>query len=173
MCKPSSCACCAGCIQELSLIGTQPHQYWMLTVVIQLDPAIFCNLKRVWLKSNLHSVLEIHVPAVVHLDSLQIHADALGLEFEDAMVSCGNLTNVNVFVRQSLSPPLAELLCASLARNGVYNCLYTQNESTLLMSMPPPDGYKRAMARHLLALEIFRDMDHKCSCSICWECVRR
>lgn len=95
------CVCCAGSIQELSLIEEEEAANLpKVEYLIRLDPAIFCNLKRLLIKINgqiyeqNYGLIHIHIPAAVHLDSLQIYADVFGLSFEDAMVSCTNLTDV-------------------------------------------------------------------------------
>lgn len=161
---------CAGCVQELSLVGIQPKQYQQLEMSIRLDPAIFCNVKRLWLKSN--SQLKIHIPAAVHPASLEIYADVLDLSFEDVTTSCANLTDVNLFFFATTDPSYVQLLRESLTKKGGYARLVTREyEFALVTSMPP--------SLHKDNHEIKENMKYleaklpSCRCTMCWACMGR
>ncbi|BDA51453.1 hypothetical protein COCOBI_19-0080 [Coccomyxa sp. Obi] len=111
---PTFLSLAAGCIQELSLVATQPLIHQVVYVTFGLDPAIFCNLKQLRLKTNWH--FKIHVPAAVRLASLQVHAYILTLTFEDAK------------------------------------------------------GDACELREHM---DIYHGAPQSCSCTMCWECMRR
>lgn len=142
----------------------------MLDFSIRLDPAIFCNLKLIWLKSN--SRFQNFIPAAVHPASLQIYAGDLDLSFEDAVASCASLNDVNIFFLITRDPSFVKLLRWHFAKNGGHiRCVRARPYpvSLLVTSMPPsPDGADDSI-RHM---EILEGAQPNCSCTICWECMR-
>lgn len=169
---------CAGCIQELTLYGFRCQGYFSpVYVSIRLEPAMFCNLRRLCLKSKGH--VQVHIPAAVHLASLHIFAELLSLTFENAMVSCANLIDVNVLHCTTIGPTVIELLKGPLAEKGVcvrqitrhHDIHLHQHTLRLVTSMPPsPHGDSHDLQ---MQLDIFEGTVHNCSCTMCWTCMKR
>ncbi|BDA46510.1 hypothetical protein COCOBI_08-6040 [Coccomyxa sp. Obi] len=122
---PSFLSVAAGCIQELSLVGTMHvADQQPISFLLQLDAATFCNLKRFYLKSE--GTTWIHIPAAVHLASLHIYAEILRITFQEApMFSCVNLADVNVFHRPTADTHVEEVLFGLLDKSGCLDHAFT------------------------------------------------
>ncbi|BDA46509.1 hypothetical protein COCOBI_08-6030 [Coccomyxa sp. Obi] len=106
---PSFLLMAAGCIQELTLLEVRKVQYhYPIKITIRLDPAIFYNLKKLSVRSK--GLLQMHVPAAVQLVSLQVYVSTLLITFDDARVSCANLTDVNVLYISFILHPTGSAL---------------------------------------------------------------
>lgn len=181
MVHPISCVCCAGCIQELSLDGTGSLDFSAGPggqEPIRLDPAIFCNLKKLWMRSDLQ--IRMHIPAAVHLTSLQIYVHVLVLSFEDAMVSCANLTELIMLYQTTRGPLFDQLLSEALAKNGLQlhkhlsASLQTQGYCAFVTCIPSKfktiiHTDNQEFRQHL---ETFQGALGTCNCKICWPCMR-
>ena len=156
--------CCAGSVQELSLVLTD------VAGSIRLDPAIFSNLKKLWMRST--DQAQIDIPASVHLASLQVYARKLGLSFEDAVVSCKHLTNITVLHRKTSDPNgVFEPLQKAMAESGIH---------IRLLKYHPDFNFVTCMPVSLLEdncefqkhMKIYKGAPPSCSCTMCWACTR-
>ncbi len=112
----------------------------MVSILVRLNPAIFCNLKKLWVKCDWQA--EIHIPAAVRLASLQIYVHVLGLSFEDAVVSCADLMDVIVLHRKTTGPSVMDMLGGPMAEKGkrvhvLHHLLENRDELKLVTSAPP------------------------------------
>ena len=155
--------CCAGSVQELSLVLTDVAGEFS----IQLDPAIFSNLKKLWMRSTYQA--QIHIPASVHLASLQLYARKLGLSFENAEVSCRHLTDVIVLHRYTLG--VFEPLQKAMPESGIHIRLLKYQPDFYLVTCKPLSP-REDTCEFKKYMRIFQGAQPSCSCMMCWACTR-
>ena len=172
--------CCAGSIQESSLHGKGMLDFSVGKEPLQLDPAIFSNLRVLWMKSDMQ--IKICIPSTVCLTSLEAYVDTLSLRFWDADATCKDLTTLHILHR-SRGPAKGQIgtleLEEALKNRGISLCrAHMKDMSTGCQEIGAQEGYNGGLSYIGLPSEdtfgyhysVFHGAQERCRCTMCWSC---